>query len=173
MVTDGLVVFHGVNDEGDVVGCPADEEGQYEGYDDTDGPLLLYALRATSQPQEDARVTEQHHYCWKSKTQNMVEQTSVQTPITIRGVKRNTFYFILTSAVLVVHKEFPVWNGEQNAEDPDHQAATVSHHWLFTRIHLHCIDDGQEAVKTDAGKHENPTVEIDLMEKRDNERLQT
>lgn len=171
MVTDGLVVFHGVNDEGDVEGCPADEEGQYEGYDDTDGPLLLHALRATSQPQEDARVTEQHHYCWKSKTQNMVEQTRVQTPI-IR-VKRNTFYFILSSAVLEVHKEYPVRNGEKNAEEPDHQAATVSHHGLFTRIHLHCIDDGQEAVKADAGKHENPTVEIDLMEKHDNKRLQT
>lgn len=47
---ENLVVVYGVKDEGDVVGCPADEEGQYEGYDDTDGPLLLHALRATSQP---------------------------------------------------------------------------------------------------------------------------
>ncbi len=41
----------------------------------------------------------------------------------------------------------------------------MSHHWLFTRIHLHCVNDGQVAVKTDAGQHENATVEIDLMKK--------
>lgn len=94
----------------------------------------------------------------------MVEQTSGQTP-RIRLVNWNTFCSILTSRVLVVVKKYPVRDGEQKAEEPDHQAATVSHHWLFTRIHLHCVNDGQVAVKTDAAKHENATVEIDLMEK--------
>ncbi len=32
---DGLIGLYGVNDEGDVVGCPVDEEGYYQGYDDT------------------------------------------------------------------------------------------------------------------------------------------
>lgn len=94
----------------------------------------------------------------------MVEQTRVQMP-RFRGVKRNTFYFILTSAVPDGLKEYPVRNGEQKAEEPDHQAATVNHRGLFTRKHLHCMDNGQVAVKTDAGEHENATVEIDLMEK--------
>lgn len=57
----GPIGLYGVNDEGDVVGRPVDEEGYYQGYDDTDGPLLLLALGATPQPQQDARVTEQHY----------------------------------------------------------------------------------------------------------------
>ncbi len=57
----GPIGLYGVNDEGDVVGCPVDEEGYYQGYDDTNGPLLLLALGATAHPQQDARVTEQHY----------------------------------------------------------------------------------------------------------------
>ncbi len=94
----------------------------------------------------------------------MVEPTRGQTP-RIRRIIWNTFCSILTSGVLVVCEKYPVRNGEQKAEEPDHQAATMSQHWLFTRIHLHCVNDGQVAVKTDAGQHENATVEIDLMEK--------
>ncbi len=58
---DGLIGLYGVNDEGDVVGCPVDEECYYESYDDMNGPLLLLALGATAHPQQNARVTEQHY----------------------------------------------------------------------------------------------------------------
>ncbi len=93
----------------------------------------------------------------------MVEPTRGQIPR--NRIIWNTFCFILTSGFFEVCTKYPVRNGEQKAEEPDHQAATMSHHWLFTRIHLHCVNDGQVAVKTDAGQHENATVEIDLMEK--------
>ena len=73
---------------------------------------------------------------------------------------------MVSSVILHSLQEDPVRDGEDQGEAPHSKAAGVNHPWLSTGVHLCGVNDGQVAVHTDAGQQKDPTVEVELREKK-------